>query len=424
MQASALVEDAWASLPSGEHEGDIRVLAVGKAARGMAAAALQLTGVRPEHVLAIVPGPGPVAEPFSVCVAGHPLPTPGSVAAAQRALAMAHGLQANDRLVVLLSGGASALMALPADGITLADKVAVTRGLLERGADIHQINAVRKHLSAIKGGRLGVAGTARILTLALSDVIGDDLSVIGSGPTVADATTFDDALRVLHAIDARVGAWPEAVMRHLNRGLLGEVEETPKPGDPRLARHEARVIGGRAEAMAGAAREAAARGYHAIVIDEPVLGEARDASARLLDRAVELTRTAPAHASLCVISSGETTVHVTGDGRGGRNQELVLAAVERLAARDPGVVLASVGTDGVDGPTTAAGAAADATSLERARAAGLLAPGDYLGRNDAYHFFEAIGDLIDTGPTGTNVGDVQVILVPRATPVNAAGAGV
>ncbi len=378
----------------------------------MVRAAARQLGPRLGEALAIAPSRTD-DDAFDVLEAGHPLPTPASVTAGRRALAMAAARRPGDRLLVLLSGGASALMAVPADGLTLDDKAAVTRILLQAGAGIHQLNAVRKHLSAIKGGQLASAGRGRVLTLAISDVIGDDLSVIGSGPTVPDASSFADALEVVRELD-RHEPCPAAAMDRLRRGAAGGIPETPKRGDPRLEGHEAHVIGGRRDAMAGAARAAEARGYTTVVLEEPVQGEARNAGPRLLERALAVSREAADASAICVIASGETTVRVVGGGLGGRNQELVLACVEPLARLDRELVLASVGTDGVDGPTRAAGALADSTSAARAAAFGVPSPQEFLRRNDAFRFFEGTGDLIVTGPTGTNVGDLQVILVaPR-----------
>jgi len=327
----------------------------------------------------------------------------------------------DERLLVLLSGGASAMMALPAEGLTLADKIAVTSALLKGGAGIHQLNVVRKHLSGIKGGQLASASNSPVLTLAISDVIGDDLSAIGSGPTVPDDSTFRDALRVIEEARPQPPEWPTAVLQRLHAGVAGRIAETPKPGEPRLAGHQARVIGSRREAMAGAAAEAERLGYRSIVLDDPVAGEARLAGPALFARASNVARRADV--PLCIVTSGETTVHVTGDGLGGRNQELVLSSLGLVAGHHGGVAFASAGTDGVDGPTRAAGALADATSLERAQALG-LSPDDFLRRNDAFHFFEAMGDLIRTGPTGTNVGDLQVFLAPPRLPGHPGGASV
>ena len=311
---------------------------------------------------------------------------------------------------MLLSGGASALMAVPARGVTLDDKRATTERLLRAGADIHALNTVRKHLSAIKGGWLAAHTRGACRALAISDVVGDDLSVIASGPTVGDASRFQDALDVLERFGG-AAAYPPAVVGRLRNGArstAGAAPETPKPDDPRLARTTTTVIGSRLDAMTGAAGEAASLGYHLLRVDDAVIGDARTAAVSHL-RAV-LERAAGVGRPACIISSGETTVHVTGGGKGGRNQEFALAAAEGLARLGAAVVMASVGTDGIDGPTDAAGAVADSTTLERARAAG-LSPDRHLSDNNAYAFFDALGDLIHTGPTGTNVGDLQIILL-------------
>jgi hydroxypyruvate reductase len=340
--------------------------------------------------------------------AGHPLPDEGSVAGAQRALDVARGCGERDLLLVLISGGGSSLMALPAAGIPLDAKQRTARILMEQGADIYELNTVRKHLSAIKGGQLALAARGAVLTLAVSDVVGDDLSVIASGPTVPDDSTFASALEVL----ARRGGhalYPEPVVTRLARGAAGDVPETPSRGDARLARAHARVIGPQRGAIDGARRAAEALGYHVHIVAEPITGEARVAARQ------HIARTAAAVASIprpvCVIASGETTVTVRGTGKGGRNQEFAFAMAQSLAALGPHVAAASVGTDGIDGPTDAAGAIVDLTTFERAAAAGLAAPEDYLTDNNTYEFFNRIGDLIRTGPTSTNVGDLQVILV-------------
>ena len=318
-------------------------------------------------------------------------------------------LQPDESLLVLLSGGASALMAVPADGLTLADKQATTRHLLRAGANIHELNTVRKHLSAIKGGWLAAAAPGACRTFAISDVVGDDPSVIGSGPTVPDASTFHDALDILQRFAAgRPPHIRSAVLERIAGGVAGEVPDTPKPNDARLSRAVMSVIGGRRHAMDGAVTAAASRGYHVIRIDDAVVGDARSRPSRICARRWPAPPTSARPA--CIVSSGETTVRVTGDGIGGRNQEFALACAEALAALGAPAILASVGTDGIDGPTDAAGALVDATTLDRARAA-RLDPAAFLDRNDAYHFFEALGDLVHTGPTGTNVGDLQVISV-------------
>jgi hydroxypyruvate reductase len=348
-----------------------------------------------------------VPAAFGLIVGGHPLPTAASEAGGRKALALAESTTADDTLLVLISGGASALMALPADGVSLDDKRATTQRLLRAGADIYALNTVRKHLSAIKGGWLAARAPRACHTLVISDVVGDDLSVIASGPTVADASTFADALALLRRFGGE-DAYPGPVVARLRAGAAGTVPETPKPGDARLASSTTTIIGSRRDAMAGAATEAASLGFHVARMDDPVVGEARTTAVAHL-RAV-IARAAGAARPACIVSSGETTVHVTGHGRGGRNQEFALAAAEPLAQASGGALIASVGTDGIDGPTDAAGAIADATTISRARAAG-LSPDRALSDNNAYAFFDALGDLIHTGPTGTNVGDLQVILL-------------
>jgi hydroxypyruvate reductase len=337
---------------------------------------------------------------------GHPDPNAASVEAGRRALAIAAASAPDGVLVLLLSGGASAMLAAPADGITLEDKIRTARRLMAEGASIHELNCVRKHLSAIKGGQLGAAA-ARSVTLAISDVhhpLADDPSVIGSGPTVPDPTTFADALGVIQG----VGEIPVAVSSRLQRGARRETAETIKPGDPRLASASFTVIGNRMDALRGAVRAAEALDYDVVMLPEPTRGEAREAAASFIASARSLA--ASAGRPLCLLATGETTVHVRGRGTGGRNQEFALAAVPFIGAFGRAAVLASAGTDGMDGPTDAAGALADSTSLERSQRAGL----DWrasLADNDAYPFFRALHDLIVWGPTGTNTGDVQVMLL-------------
>jgi glycerate 2-kinase len=340
---------------------------------------------------------------FTAIVGGHPTPTATSEKAGRAALELAASVEPHEELLVFLSGGASALMVAPAEGITLEDKQRTTSRLLREGADIYSLNTVRKHLSAVKGGRLAARCAGACRAFAISDVVGDDLSVIASGPTVGDASTFRDALDVL----ARFGgeaAYPAAVVDRFRRAT----GETPKPGDRSLARTTTTLIGSRVDAMAGAESEARARGYRVVVFDGPVTGEARVAAAAHLHALLAMAQTVPR--PLCVISSGETTVRVTGRGRGGRNQEFALAMAEPLVENRVEALIASVGTDGIDGPTDAAGALVDATTLERGRTLG-LSPDRSLADNDSYTFFEALGDLVRTGPTGTNVGDLQVILL-------------
>jgi glycerate 2-kinase len=300
------------------------------------------------------------------------------------------------------------LMALPADGISLEEKQRTSARLLNEGAEIRALNILRKHLSAIKGGQLAARAGGAVITLAVSDVVGDDLSAIGSGPTVPDGSTFRDALGILDRYGGRA-SYPEAVVARLGRGAAGDLPETPKAGDRRLARSTASVIGGSRTAVEGARAEAIARGYTVHVIETPVLGEARVAGRGLVETALQLrdSHTGP----LCILAAGETTVRVSGTGKGGRNQECALAMARGIHRLGMLTVAASVGTDGVDGPTDAAGAMVDTTTLTRADAAAIGSPEAFLDHNNSYAFFAALGDLIRTGPTNTNVGDVQIILM-------------
>jgi hydroxypyruvate reductase len=390
----------------------VDVIAAGKAAGAMINAFASATAAPLRRALGVGPSrPAVLPEGAEWHVGGHPLPTEGSVAAARRARELAARAAPGDLLVVLLSGGGSALMALPAEGITLEEKQLTARLLMEHGADIYELNTVRKHLSAIKGGQLAGAAGGHVLTLAISDVVGDDLSVIASGPTVPDDSTFAAALDVLERRGG-AGAYPPPVVSRLRLGAEGSVPETPTAGDPRVARSSARVIGPQRGALASAEAAAAARGYRVHVITEPVTGEARVAAAAHVARLRQLA--AALDGPLCVLSSGETTVTVTGTGKGGRNQEFAFAMARSLVDGPfprGDVAGASIGTDGIDGPTDAAGAIADTTTFARAAASGIGAPDAYLLNNDTYAFFDRLGDLIRTGPTDTNVGDLQVVLI-------------
>lgn len=335
----------------------------------------------------------------------HPLPDWRSVHAARRALDRAAEAARNDELLlVLLSGGGSAMLALPAGGLTLEDKRATIDALSRRGVTITDLNTVRKHLSGLKGGRLAASQATTCLTLAISDVHvpQDDPTTIASGPTVADPTTFADALRVIDAAGATI---PSRVRVHLERGASGEVSETPKPGDARLARCRFAVIANRRTAMGGAMREAERRGYVVSLIEDPVQGEAAPAGRAFAERGLTPD---PGTSPKCVIAAGETTVAVRGPGRGGRNQEFALGAAEPLARPRFGVV-ASLGTDGVDGPTDAAGAIVTSATVSQASAWGMNI-NEVLAHNDAYRVLDKLDALIKWGPTLTNVGDVHVLL--------------
>jgi len=348
----------------------------------------------------------PISAGIAVFEAGHPAPNDASVAAGRRSLDLARESQIRGGLLVLLSGGASAMLALPRPGLTLGDKMLTAKNLMGAGAAIHELNCVRKHLSQIKGGQLAAAA-GPVWTLALSDVHGpepDDPATIASGPTVPDPSTFADAIEVIRGRQVQV---PVRVEDYLMRGARGEVDETIKPGDPRIADSRYTVVGNRLTALTGAAAAATERGYHTVTIPEATAGEARDAAADFIARASRLAETCPP--PLCVMATGETTVTVSGDGLGGRNQEFALSAIALIRQFGETAVLGSAGTDGIDGPTTAAGGIVDTTSLARAARAGT----DWeaaLARNDSHRFFETLGDLIMWGPTGTNVGDLHVLL--------------
>ena len=386
------------------------VVAAGKASATMASAFVSTFGM-PSRGLIACPQSGVSVNGLECFEVGHPVPTAESVAAGRRALELAREISNDDVLVVLLSGGASAGLVVPVDGVSLEDKAAATRALLESGVAIDGLNCVRKHLSMIKGGRLAVAASGRVVTLAISDVVDpvpDDPAVIGSGPTTADPTTFADALTFCRSACGRSPV-PQSVVSVLARGMKAELEESPKPGDSRLDKSAFHIIGNRTNAVVAAASEAKRRGFQVAVIDEPVTGEARIAGDMYVK---SVARIAHRHdRPLCVVSAGETTVRVTGPGRGGRNQEFALGAAFTLVRRFPCAVVASIGTDGIDGPTDAAGAIVDTATSYRAAEAGLRRPEHYLAANDSYSFFNALDDLVRTGATGTNVGDLQVALI-------------
>jgi glycerate 2-kinase len=383
------------------------VIAVGKAAPFMADAFARVAGHRIRDGI-VIGTHLPIALPRQLewIPSSHPLPDVRSVAAGRRALEVAQRTDPGDTLVVLLSGGASALMAVPAGNLTLEDKRTAVNALLKGGADITALNTIRKHLSGVKGGRLAAAAAGPTVCLAISDVVGDDLSVIGSGPTVPDPSTYRDAWDYIERFGVEALLTP-AAKDYLRAGLEGAIPETPKAGDARFERSVTRVIGGRFNAMQGAAETARALGYDVVLSEEPIVGDARTMGPVVLARARALVagRTRP----VAVIASGETTVKVVGSGKGGRNQEIPLSVAHALANDTTEIALGSVGTDGIDGPTDAAGAYADTTTIARSQQQSLDA-GAYLADNNAYAFFQTLGDLIITGPSTTNVGDLQIVL--------------
>ena len=409
-------------LEPGREAGDIRrgpwtkvhLIAFGKAAPAMAKAALRII---PADLLAgepiVVTNHENATQdvPFPVMAAGHPLPDAGGLAGARAVAASAQGAVAGELVLVLVSGGGSALLPYPPERISLEDKIATTELLLASGADITQINTVRKHLSVLKGGGLArLASPAEVHALILSDVLGDDLSAIASGPTSPDPTSFSDAVSILRSF----GVWdrtPDSVRSYLDDGCRGLVDETPKPGDSLFAKAGSTLVGSNAVSLAAAEAAAASSGRPLRVHPEALAGEAREEAEKLALLAGEAMTAQPGGRS-AYLCGGETTVTLRGAGQGGRNQEMALAFA--LAAERHGLpkrwVFLSGGTDGRDGPTDAAGGLVDPWSLERMRAAG-EDPGVRLEDNDSHRALESSGDLLRTGATGTNVADLQIVLV-------------
>lgn len=379
----------------------IAALAIGKAAAPMARAFEEVVGERLVYGLAIVPdGHALTLERFAVRETAHPVPDARCERAARGAQRLVEGLAPGDVLVVLLSGGASSLLSCPAPGLDLDDVAATTAALLEGGAPIDALNTVRKHLSDVAGGRMAMRSAAdRVEVLAISDVPGDRIDVIGSGPFAADPTRYADALAVVDACGVRARLPPRA-LAHLEAGARGEREETPGPEEPRVARVRHSVIASNATALEAACAAARESGLRPVRVTGDLSGEARVAGGRLAALCSALRGSGP----LCLLCGGETVVHVRGTGRGGRNQELALAAALGLEGATGAAVL-SAGTDGTDGPTDAAGAFVDGGTVARGRARGVDARAA-LDANDAYGFFCAEGGLLRTGPTRTNVMDL------------------
>jgi hydroxypyruvate reductase len=393
----------------------IFVVGAGKAGAPMAQAVEQVLGQLISGGLIIVKeGHGLPLEYINLREASHPVPDKRGIDGAEEIISLVSEAGEKDLVICLISGGGSALLVAPAEGLTLDDKQKVTQLLLDCGATIHEINTVRKHLSRVKGGGLArLAHPASVVTLVLSDVIGDDLDVIASGPTVPDSSTFEQAKKVL----MRYGVWesvPDSVREHVDSGVRGEIEETSKPGDPAFQNDSWELVGNNLKALQAARREAERQGYHTIILSGMIEGETTEVAKVHAAIAKEVFHSGNPHPPpLCVLSGGETTVTIRGNGKGGRNQEFALAAALEIEGDDHMIVL-SGGSDGTDGPTNAAGAVADGWTAARGRARG-MDPLDYLQRNDSYPFFEAIGGLLMTGPTRTNVMDVRVMLVGYKT---------
>jgi len=389
----------------------ILVVGAGKAGAPMAKAIEDLLGDRiAGGIIVVKDGHGLPLKRIKVCEASHPVPDKRGVKGTEEILSLVKEAGARDLIICLISGGGSALLIAPVEKISLEDKQDTTRLLLACGATIHEFNTVRKHLSRAKGGRLAqIAYPATVASLILSDVVGDDLDVIASGPTVPDSSTFQDAEQILRGY----GIWDQvapAVHNHIAKGSSGQIEDTPKSGHAAFEKCLQMLVGTNLQALKAAGREAQRLGYHPLILSSKVEGEAREVARFYTAIAREILGSAnPLKPPVCVLAGGETTVTLTGNGRGGRNQEFALAAAMAIKGKD-GIFVLSGGTDGTDGPTDAAGAMADGTTIARARKKDLDAK-DFLQRNDSYNFFQKLDDLLVTGPTRTNVMDIYLLLV-------------
>ncbi|MFC1798664.1 glycerate kinase [Thermodesulfobacteriota bacterium] len=390
---------------------DVLVIGSGKASAPMAAAiediliekiTTGIVNVKYEHTDDL--------KKVKLIEAAHPVPDENGEEGARAILELVSGAGADDLVICLISGGGSALLPLSVPGITLKDKQDTTNVLLACGATIHEINAIRKHLSMVKGGQLAKAAyPATLVTLMLSDVVGDDLDVIGSGPTVPDSSTYAYCLEIFEKYDI-INRLPKPVVEYIQRGIAGELPETPKADDPIFEKTHNLVIGSNIEAVTTAKKKALELGYNTLILSSMIEGETKDVARVHAAMAKEVLKTGnPLPCPACILSGGETTVSIAGDGKGGRNQEFVLAAAMDISNHEHIVVL-SAGTDGNDGPTDAAGAVADTFTQNRAESLDLN-PMAYLSNNDSYHFFEKLDDLLITGPTNTNVMDLRIMLI-------------
>lgn len=397
------------------HFQNIYVIGAGKATAPMASAIEELLHDRiKEGVIIVKYGHTRPLRKIKTVEAGHPVPDRNGMEGSRQIMGIAEKAGNNDLVICLISGGGSALLSLPVDGVSLEDNRVVTDTLLSCGANIHEMNTIRKHLSAIKGGRLAVAACpATIVSLILSDVVGDDLDVIASGPTVPDTSTFNDCIRIIDKYQI-LEKLPEPVRNHFTAASEGKAEETPKKDHPAFHKTKSMVIGCNYDAITAAGEEAKKRGYSTLILSSYVEGETESVAKVHAAIARQIHETGqPVSAPACILSGGETTVTLKGNGKGGRNQQFVLCCVRRIAGPFPTVIL-SGGTDGNDGPTDAAGAIADNLTLEKADGKNLKID-DYLKQNDSYHFFQKLNDLVITGPTNTNVMDIRLILIPGLT---------
>lgn len=387
------------------------VIGAGKAGASMALAIEDLLLDRIDAGLIVVKyGHLELLQKIRIIEAGHPIPDANGYSGTKAMMELASSADTDTLLICLISGGGSSLMPYPASGVSLEDKQKTTEVLLGCGATIQEINTIRKHLSRIKGGGLAkVSFPATMICLILSDVVGDDLDSIASGPCVADPKTFDDCNDIIKKYGVG-NSVPVTVKEHLQNGVRGLLEETPKEGSVIFDNILNVVIGCNYEALQASKRKAEELGYNTLLLSSMIEGETKDAAAFHMALAKEIVlHNEPVTRPACLLSGGETTVTIHGQGKGGRNQEFVLAAARKMEEMHNTVVL-SAGTDGTDGPTDAAGAITDTTVLKRAKALGLV-PKQYLENNDSYHFFDVLGDLYKTGPTNTNVMDVRILLI-------------
>ena len=389
----------------------IHVVGAGKAVAPMARAVEDLLGNRiSDGVIVVKDEHGLPLKKIKVCEAGHPVPDKRGVKGTEEILSLVDKAGERDLIICLISGGGSALLIASVQEISLADKQHATKLLLACGATIHEFNTVRKHLSRVKGGRLAqMAYPATVTSFILSDVVGDDLDVIASGPTVPDSSTFQDAEKILKGY----GIWEQLasdVRNHIEKGSSGQIADTPKSDDTVLQQCSQVMVGNNLQALKAAGKAAEQLGYRLLILSSKVEGEAREVAKFYAAIAKEaLASENPLKPPICILAGGETTVTLQGDGQGGRNQEFALAAALAIDGLD-NIVILSGGTDGTDGPTDAAGAIADGTTAVRARKNGLN-PKDFLQRNDSYNFFQKLDDLVMTGPTRTNVMDIYLLLV-------------
>ena len=390
---------------------NIWVVGSGKAAAAMASAMEKLLGnhisggqitVKYDHTTPL--------DRIETIEAGHPVPDENGIIGSRKIIEMVSSATENDLVICLISGGGSALLPLPADGLTLSDKQDTIKALLGCGATIHEINAIRKHLSAIKGGHLAkVAAPATLVTLILSDVVGDNLDVIASGPTVPDSCTFIDCLHIIQKYDLG-NVLPLSIISHIQNGADGKIPETPKPGAPFFNKVRNFIVGSNYTALMAAKQKAIRMGYETLVLSSQLEGDTTESAQFHCAIAKEILKSEhPVKPPACILSGGETTVKIKGTGLGGRNQEFAL--VSALEIRDQeNIVVLSAGTDGTDGPTDAAGAVADGQTHKKAMSRNLN-PEAYLENNDSYAFFKALDDLLVTGPTLSNVMDLRILLV-------------